>query len=146
MPSCIDLFEAHVRAVDGPVVERNDQLAAGPDQAFGECPRIPISPALRQGNQRFAAEKAMADNGTDAVRDPVTLGADEWLARLAELPLAFQPGEGWRYHQSFAETKREDQSFDSRLVAVVVRTSIPPSDRRGRRPRLVPDRRARRPQ
>jgi pimeloyl-ACP methyl ester carboxylesterase len=92
MPSCIDLFEAHVGAVDGPVVERNDQLAAGPDQAFGECPRIPISPALRQGNQRFAAEKAMADNGTDAVRDPVTLGADEWLARLAELPLAFQPG------------------------------------------------------
>ena len=28
--------------------------------------------------------------------------ADEWLARLAELPLAFQPGEGWRYHHSFA--------------------------------------------
>ena len=29
------------------------------------------------------------------------MGADEWLARLAELPLAFQPGEGWRYHHSF---------------------------------------------
>jgi CubicO group peptidase (beta-lactamase class C family) len=46
--------------------------------------------------------KAMADNGTAAGPDPVTLGADEWLARLAELPLAFQPGEGWRYHHSFA--------------------------------------------
>ena len=46
--------------------------------------------------------KAMADNGTEAGPDPVTLGADEWLARLAELPLAFQPGEGWRYHHSFA--------------------------------------------
>ena len=58
---------------------------------------------------------------------PVTLGADEWLARLAELPLAFQPGEGCRYHQSFAETKREDQSFDSRLVAVG-RTNIDPTE------------------
>ena len=46
--------------------------------------------------------KAMALNGTEAGPDPVTLGADEWLARLAELPLAFQPGEGWRYHHSFA--------------------------------------------
>jgi CubicO group peptidase (beta-lactamase class C family) len=46
--------------------------------------------------------KAMADNGTEAGLDPVALGADEWLARLAELPLAFQPGEGWRYHHSFA--------------------------------------------
>ena len=46
--------------------------------------------------------KAMADNGTEAGPDPVKLGADEWLARLAELPLAFQPGEGWRYHHSFA--------------------------------------------
>jgi CubicO group peptidase (beta-lactamase class C family) len=45
---------------------------------------------------------AMADNGTEAGPDRVTLGADEWLARLTELPLAFQPGEGWRYHHSFA--------------------------------------------
>jgi CubicO group peptidase (beta-lactamase class C family) len=47
-------------------------------------------------------QEAMAHNGTAAGPDPVTLGADEWLARLAELPLAFQPGEGWRYHHSFA--------------------------------------------
>ena len=46
-------------------------------------------------------QRAMADNGTEAGPEPVTLGADEWLARLAELPLAFQPGEGWRYHHSF---------------------------------------------
>ena len=44
---------------------------------------------------------AMAENGTEAGVEPVSLGADEWLARLAELPLAFQPGEGWRYHHSF---------------------------------------------
>jgi CubicO group peptidase (beta-lactamase class C family) len=47
-------------------------------------------------------QKAMAHNGTEAGPEPVTLGADEWLARLAELPLTFQPGEGWRYHHSFA--------------------------------------------
>jgi CubicO group peptidase (beta-lactamase class C family) len=46
--------------------------------------------------------QAMADNGTEAGPDPVTLGADEWLRRLADLPLAFQPGAGWRYHHSFA--------------------------------------------
>jgi len=47
-------------------------------------------------------QKAMAHNGTHAGPEPIALGADEWLARLAELPLAFQPGEGWRYHHSFA--------------------------------------------
>ncbi|QIG38426.1 beta-lactamase family protein [Microbacterium sp. 4R-513] len=47
-------------------------------------------------------QRAMAENGTEAGVDPVALGADEWLARLAELPLAFQPGEGWRYHHSFS--------------------------------------------
>ena len=46
-------------------------------------------------------QRAMAENGTEAGADPVGLGADEWLARLSELPLAFQPGEGWRYHHSF---------------------------------------------
>src|SRR6188474_2899309 len=37
-------------------------------------------------------QAAMVGNGTAAGSDPVALGADEWLARLAELPLAFQPG------------------------------------------------------
>lgn len=46
-------------------------------------------------------QRAMRDNGTEAGPEPPALGADEWLARLADLPLAFQPGEGWRYHHSF---------------------------------------------
>src|SRR4051795_10425565 len=46
--------------------------------------------------------RAMAENGTEAGAEPLTRGADEWLARLSELPLAFHPGEGWRYHHSFA--------------------------------------------
>jgi len=45
--------------------------------------------------------QAMAANGTEAGPEPPAMGADEWLRRLAELPLAFHPGEGWRYHHSF---------------------------------------------
>jgi CubicO group peptidase (beta-lactamase class C family) len=47
-------------------------------------------------------QRAMAERGVEVGVDPPTVGADEWLARLAALPLAFQPGEGWRYHHSFA--------------------------------------------
>ena len=46
-------------------------------------------------------QKAMADSGTEAGPEPLTLGAEKWITRLTELPLAFQPGEGWRYHHSF---------------------------------------------
>lgn len=45
-------------------------------------------------------QRAMADSEIGVGADP-TFGAGEWLARLAALPLAFQPGEGWRYHHSF---------------------------------------------
>lgn len=46
-------------------------------------------------------QQAMTANGTEADENPLSLGADEWLRRLSDLPLAFQPGEGWRYHHSF---------------------------------------------
>jgi CubicO group peptidase (beta-lactamase class C family) len=52
--------------------------------------------------QASPLQQAMAANGTEAGPEPPAMGADEWLRRLAELPLAFQPGEGWRYHHSFA--------------------------------------------
>ena len=74
---------------------------------------------------------AMADSEVDAGVDPVTLGADEWLARLAALPLAFQPGEGWRYHHSFgilgiliarvAGRTLEDQLADDLLAPLGLR-------------------------
>jgi CubicO group peptidase (beta-lactamase class C family) len=47
-------------------------------------------------------QQAMTENGTEAGPEPPPFGADEWLRRVSELPLAFQPGEGWRYHHSFA--------------------------------------------
>jgi CubicO group peptidase (beta-lactamase class C family) len=52
--------------------------------------------------QASPLQQAMAANGTEAGPEPPAMGADEWLRRLADLPLAFQPGEGWRYHHSFA--------------------------------------------
>jgi CubicO group peptidase (beta-lactamase class C family) len=36
-------------------------------------------------------QRAMADNGTGAGPQPPAFGADEWLRRLAELPLAHEP-------------------------------------------------------
>jgi CubicO group peptidase (beta-lactamase class C family) len=52
--------------------------------------------------QASPLQQAMAANGTEAGPEPPAMGADEWLRRLADLPLAFQPGEGWRYHHSFS--------------------------------------------
>ncbi|MDO5736974.1 MAG: serine hydrolase domain-containing protein [Propionibacteriaceae bacterium] len=46
-------------------------------------------------------KQAMLDNGTEAGAEPLSMGAGEWLSRLADLPLVFHPGEGWRYHHSF---------------------------------------------
>ena len=51
--------------------------------------------------QASPLQQAMAANGTEAGPEPPAMGAEEWLRRLSDLPLAFQPGEGWRYHHSF---------------------------------------------
>jgi len=47
-------------------------------------------------------QEAMTANGTEVGADPPAIGADEWLARLAGLPLVGDPGDAWRYHHSFA--------------------------------------------
>ncbi|MDZ4046722.1 MAG: serine hydrolase domain-containing protein, partial [Rhodoglobus sp.] len=44
---------------------------------------------------------AMIGNRTAAGQEPVAMGAPEWIDALAALPLAFEPGSGWRYHHSF---------------------------------------------
>lgn len=46
-------------------------------------------------------QDAMRDNETEAGSAPVALDADDWVAALADLPLAFEPGTGWRYHHGF---------------------------------------------
>jgi CubicO group peptidase (beta-lactamase class C family) len=45
--------------------------------------------------------EAMIANRTAAGQEPVAMGAQQWLDALAALPLAFEPGAGWRYHHSF---------------------------------------------
>ena len=45
--------------------------------------------------------RAMVERGVDPGPVPQLIASDDWLARLAELPLIHQPGEGWRYHTSF---------------------------------------------
>lgn len=45
--------------------------------------------------------RAMEERGVDPGSVPQLISSDEWLARLAELPLIHHPGEGWRYHTSF---------------------------------------------
>lgn len=45
--------------------------------------------------------QAMVDTDMEAGSEPVARGAQEWLDALASLPLAFDPGDGWRYHHSF---------------------------------------------
>ncbi|MFZ1285621.1 MAG: serine hydrolase domain-containing protein [Candidatus Phosphoribacter sp.] len=46
-------------------------------------------------------QAAMIANGTEAGAEALALAPTQWLERLADLPLAFQPGHGWRYHHSF---------------------------------------------
>ncbi|MFC7457080.1 serine hydrolase domain-containing protein [Brachybacterium sp. GCM10030267] len=46
-------------------------------------------------------KRAMVASRVEPGNEPLELGAQEWLEALAALPLAFQPGDGWRYHVSF---------------------------------------------
>ncbi|WP_258935103.1 beta-lactamase family protein [Nesterenkonia pannonica] len=46
-------------------------------------------------------KQAMVAAGVEAGAAPVALGTQDWLNALSALPLAFEPGRGWRYHHSF---------------------------------------------
>nr|WP_277348826.1 serine hydrolase domain-containing protein [Microbacterium sp. CFH 90308] len=46
-------------------------------------------------------QRAIAAAGLEPTNLPADRGAQEWLEALATLPLAHQPGRGWRYHLSF---------------------------------------------
>jgi CubicO group peptidase (beta-lactamase class C family) len=45
--------------------------------------------------------RALVEHRVDVGPTPRLEPSDAWLARLAQLPLIHQPGEGWRYHTSF---------------------------------------------
>lgn len=67
---------------------------------------------------------AMAAAGVEAGAEPVPLGAQEWLDTLAALPLAFEPGEGWRYHHSFGILGILLGRVDARSTAEVLRATV----------------------
>ena len=88
------------RVLRTPTSELDDTIAA--DRAITLRHLLTNTSGYGMILQPSPLAKAMTDNGTESGPEPPALGADEWLRRLAELPLAFQPGAGWRYHHSFA--------------------------------------------
>ena len=88
------------RVLRGPAAELDDTVPARRDITL----RHLLTNTCGYGMviQASPLQQAMAANGTEAGPEPPAMGAEEWLRRLAGLPLAFQPGEGWRYHHSFA--------------------------------------------
>ena len=115
--AALRLVESGQLALDESVVQWLPELA---DRRVLTSPSAPLTdtrPAVRDITVRHLLtntagygmifqpsplQEAMAANGTEAGADPPALGADEWLARLAELPLVGDPGDVWRYHHSFA--------------------------------------------
>lgn len=46
-------------------------------------------------------QQAMRDARVEPTNDPIDRDSQAWVEDLARLPLAHQPGQGWRYHLSF---------------------------------------------
>ena len=88
------------RVLRGPAAELGDTVAGSP--GYHASHLLTNTSGYGMVIQASPLRQAMAANGTEAGPEPSAMGAEEWLRRLTELPLAFQPGEGWRYHHSFA--------------------------------------------
>jgi CubicO group peptidase (beta-lactamase class C family) len=88
------------RVLRGPAAELDDTVPAR--RAITLRHLLTCASGYGMVLQSSPLQQAMAANGTEAGPEPPAMGADEWLRRLTELPLAFQPGEGWLYHHSFA--------------------------------------------
>ncbi|GAB3170860.1 serine hydrolase [Myceligenerans halotolerans] len=110
------LVEDGVIALDDPVATWLPELAEPRVLTHPDAPLTDTRPARRPVTVRHLLtnqsgygamttdsplRKAMTDAGVDAGAEPVDRGAQDWLDTLAALPLAFEPGEGWRYHHSF---------------------------------------------
>lgn len=102
--------------LDDPIAEWLPELRAPKVLAHPDAPLTDVRPAKSPITVRHLLtnqsgygvmttdsplRRAMDERGLDAGAEPVGLGAQDWLDALADLPLAFDPGEGWRYHHSF---------------------------------------------
>lgn len=114
--AALRLVHDGVIALDDPVAQWLPELAEARVLIHPDAPLDQTRPARKQITVRHLLtnqsgygvmttdsplRRAMADAGVDAGAEPVDRGAQEWLDTLATLPLAFEPGEAWRYHHSF---------------------------------------------
>lgn len=114
--AALRLIQDGVIALDDPVAEWMPELAAPHVLPHPDAPLTDARPArgpitvrhLLTNQSGYGAmttdsplRRAMAEAGVEAGAEPVDRGAQDWLDALAALPLAFEPGEGWRYHHSF---------------------------------------------
>ncbi|MCW4384195.1 beta-lactamase family protein [Salinibacterium sp. SYSU T00001] len=114
--AALRLIENGVMALDDRIATWMPELAEPRVLAHPDAPLDDTRPARRPITVRHLLtnqsgygalvgepplQRAMVEAGVEAGAEPVDLGAQEWLDALATLPLAFQPGEGWRYHHSF---------------------------------------------
>ncbi|MDL9979729.1 serine hydrolase domain-containing protein [Microbacterium sp. ASV49] len=110
------LVQDGILALDDPVDAWLPELSAPLALPHPDAPLDEARPALRPITVRHlltntsgygmmttdsALRTAMVEAGVEAGAEPVPFGAQEWLDRMAALPLAFDPGDGWRYHHSF---------------------------------------------
>ncbi|MGV8871789.1 MAG: serine hydrolase domain-containing protein [Rhodococcus sp. (in: high G+C Gram-positive bacteria)] len=91
---------ADSRVLTGPDAELDDTVPRSAPMTLRHLLTNTSGFGVQMGDTPLA--RAMRANETEAGSAPSPLGADEWLARMAELPLTFQPGAGWRYHHGFA--------------------------------------------
>src|SRR5690606_31970008 len=114
--AALRLVEDGVFALDDPVATWLPELAEPlvlphPNAPLGEASpaRTPITVRHLLTDQSgygimttdSPLARAMVDAKVAATTEPVELGAQDWLNALSALPLAFEPGTGWRYHHSF---------------------------------------------
>ena len=114
--AALRLVEQDVLALDSPVATWLPELAAPRVLTRPEAPltdtealRTPITVRHLLTNtsgvgmilEDTPLAREMTARGVEAGPLPSPLGADDWIAALASLPLIGRPGEVWRYHHSF---------------------------------------------
>lgn len=114
--AALRLAQEGVIALDDPIATWVPELAEPRVLPHPDAPLEEAKPARRPITMRHLLtnqsgcgmmtsdsplRQAMVAAGMEAGAEPVDRGAQDWVDALAALPLAFEPGEGWRYHHSF---------------------------------------------
>ncbi|MFC7403349.1 serine hydrolase domain-containing protein [Citricoccus sp. GCM10030269] len=114
--AALSLVEDGALALNDPIATWLPELAEPRVLVHPDAPLAETTPAVRPITLRHLLtnqsgygvavtdspwRRAMVEAGVEAGPEPVDLAAQDWLDALSSLPLAFQPGEGWRYHHSF---------------------------------------------